>query len=348
MTDAPQVDVPGVGGVKKTYVIAATAAAGGYVLYAYMKRARDRKASAAAASAAPNSDYGTPDVLPVVPPGAPGGFGNVNGSTTTPPPVGAITDNASWSAAVRDRMAGAYPDNVVVDAIGAFLNKQPLNDTQMRVVQAAIAVAGYPPVGDLHIITGGGNVQMLVAPSGFSVTNVTQSGYLIVWNPVPGAASYRIYESGVHTADNINPNCDVHNRNPGESASFEVSAVSATGQEGPKGGPVTFRTADAPAPAPQPAPAPAPAPQPAPSQPAPAPTPSQPAYPTYWTSHTNQHGDSYSSIAQQYGLNISGDELYQYQFSGEAGRPASTQAVLRQRGYLLYAGGETEIPYPRR
>ncbi|MEU9048374.1 hypothetical protein AB0D63_43300 [Kitasatospora sp. NPDC048343] len=343
-------EVPGVGRVPKTYVYGATAVAAGYVLYAYMKRSRDRKAAAAAAaSAGPNTDYGTPDVLPAVPPGAHGAFGPVNGNSTTPPPANAITDNATWSAAVRDRMAGAYPDNLVVDAIGAFLNKQPLNDQQLKIVQAAIAVAGYPPVGDLHVISGPtGSTAMLVAPTNVHVIDQQPDQFTIVFDPVPGAESYIVWEEGVETARfGPQPVCGVPNRAPGTTyGPFEFAAVSASGQVGPKSAGQKFSTAPAAGGSGDGGAAPSPAPA-APAAPS-APAPAAPSYPTYWFSHTNQHDDSYASIAQRYGLNISGDELYQYQFSPEAGRPASTQATLRARGYTIYAGGETEIPYPRR
>jgi hypothetical protein len=100
-------------------------------------------------------------------------------------------------------------------------------------------------------------------------------------------------------------------------------------------------------PTPQPVPQPAPAPPPPPPPP-PPPQPQQPRYPTYRLSHINVPGDSYDRIASEYGTGLSGEELYEYQFSAEAGRPASTQDTLRRRGPgLLYAGGETEVPYPR-
>jgi hypothetical protein len=345
----PTVNLPVIGTVPRTAAIGGAALVAGIVGYAYFKRAQNAAAANAAAAAAPNSDYGDPDVLPVVPGGAPGGFGPVNGGSQTgsAPPANAILDNSQWTAAVRDRLAGTYPEAVLMDAIGAFLNKQPLTSEQQKIIRAAIAVAGYPPVGSLTIISGGADTPMLVAPSNVRQVNVRPDGYLIVWDSVPGAVRYKTYENGEHTADNPTTECDVHNREPLSSASFEFTAISASGQEGPRSAPKVFRTAAAPAAAPAPAPAaPAPwSPPPAPAAPAPAPVVHR--FPEHWFTHTNVSGDNYSSIASRYGLGISGEELYQYQFSSQAGRPAGTQATLRQRGHTIFAGGSTEIPYPR-
>jgi hypothetical protein len=105
---------------------------------------------------------------------------------------------------------------------------------------------------------------------------------------------------------------------------------------------------DPPLPPPPPAPVVvAPPPPPVWTPPPPAPAPAQPRYPELRTWHTNVSGDNYSSIAAMYGTGLSGTELYNYQFSSEAGRPASTQATLRSRGTTIYAGGSTAIPYPR-
>jgi hypothetical protein len=246
-------------------------------------------------------------------------------------------------------------------AVGLFLNGQPLTTQYQTIIQSCIAVAGYPPVGNLHILTGGGNVSMIVAPSNVRGVAITQTSCEMVWDAVPGAAQYYLYDASYngtpHTRTVTDPQCEVLYRAPGSTVGpIYVTAVSSSGQESPRsqGSTVQLLPADQPAPQQQPAPQPQqpqPAPQPAPQpqpQPQPAPQPAAPSFPQYWTSHTNVAGDNYSRIAQEYGLNISGTDLYNYQFSAEAGRPASTQATLRQRGTTIYAGGETEIPYPRR
>ncbi|MFG3244846.1 hypothetical protein [Streptomyces sp. NPDC048157] len=83
-------------------------------------------------------------------------------------------------------------------------------------------------------------------------------------------------------------------------------------------------------------------------KPTPTPTPGN-VYPKRWKSVVNGPNSSYSKISAKYKLNISGQALYDYQFSKEAGRPASTKATLKKRGpNLIYAAGTTVLPYPKR
>lgn len=83
--------------------------------------------------------------------------------------------------------------------------------------------------------------------------------------------------------------------------------------------------------------------------PRPKPTPSGNVYPKKWKSVVNGPNSSYSKLAQKYKLGISGVALYDYQFSREAARPASTKAALKKRGpNLIYAAGTTVLPYPKK
>jgi hypothetical protein len=83
-------------------------------------------------------------------------------------------------------------------------------------------------------------------------------------------------------------------------------------------------------------------------RPAQKPTPAK-AYPQRWKTVINGPRASYSTIAARYHLGISGQELYQYQLSRNAGRPSSTVATLRKRGAnLIYPTGTTVLPYPKK
>lgn len=107
--------------------------------------------------------------------------------------------------------------------------------------------------------------------------------------------------------------------------------------------PVTPR----PPPVDPPAPGPRPPRPPIPAKPKPKPKP-QNRYPKRWKTVVNGPKSSYSKLAAKYKLGISGTQLYQYQMSAEAGRPASTRATLKKRGpNLLYAAGTTVLPYPQ-
>ncbi|MFD8943354.1 hypothetical protein ACFV00_15315 [Streptomyces californicus] len=93
---------------------------------------------------------------------------------------------------------------------------------------------------------------------------------------------------------------------------------------------------------------PGPGPKPKPKPPAPKPKPPTNRYPKKWKTVVNGAGSSYSKIAARYKLGISGQQLYAYQLTKEAGRPASTVAKLKKRGpNLIYAAGTTVLPYPK-
>lgn len=74
------------------------------------------------------------------------------------------TTNAQWSAAAVSALtAQGYTGTQVLGALGPYLAGQPISTSQASVVQAAIAVEGYPPVpgqnGDppgIKTSTGGG------------------------------------------------------------------------------------------------------------------------------------------------------------------------------------------------
>jgi hypothetical protein len=340
----PDVDVPGVGGVPKNAMIITVAAAAGFVGYAYYRRNKQRAAAAAAAAAAGPTDSGfnvsdgSGGTLPVVPGSALGGYGIPQSSNVATNPA-SITTNADWTDAVRTKLSGIYPDADLMAALGAFLQGQPLTSAQQTIIQSALAVAGYPPVGNLHILTGGGNTSMLVAPGNLRAVSVTDTGCSLVWDPVPGAAQYYLYEGTPHTGTTSDTRADVFGRQPGSTVGpFTVTAVSSSGQESPRSAEVTVQLS-------QPAPTPAPSPAPAPS-PTPAPAPSGPRYPTLRTWHTNVRGDNYSKIAQQYGLNISGPDLYRYQLTPDAQRSPGAIAELYHEGPdLIQVGGSTAIPY---
>jgi len=68
--------------------------------------------------------------------------------------------NADWTnRAVQLLVDQGWDGKTVQVALGKYLNRQDLTDAEVEIVQAAIAVAGFPPVGTytiLHDISGGG------------------------------------------------------------------------------------------------------------------------------------------------------------------------------------------------
>lgn len=348
---APEVDVPVIGRTPKAAVMVGGGVVVGLVVFAYWRQHQQAKAAADQAPVDPGfADVAGGGTLPTVPGSAPGGYGI--GNTGNPAQPEGITTNAQWTQAVRDALAGVYDDATLVNALGLFLNKQPLSLSDQRIIQAAIAVAGYPPVGDLHIIASGGGVPLLVAPSGLQVSGVTTSSATLSWSGVPGAGAYAVFVGSAKVGQPAGTSFVLSGYGPSTAVGpVTVAGLAMDGAVGPHSSSVSFTTAAAPAPVPRPTPTPTPTPRPTPAPtPAPAPTPPPVVhrYPEWQTSHTNQHNENYSSIAAAYHLNISGRELYDWQFSPQAERPPATQARLRQLGpNLIFAGGDTEIPYPR-
>jgi chitodextrinase len=114
---------------------------------------------------------------------------------------------------------------------------------QQQIVQAAIAVAGYPPEGS-HVIIPGGDTQITVAPAGLKVTSTTQTEASLSWNPVAGAAGYRIYRSGVSEVVGVanSTTGKVGGLQPNTSYGFQVAAFTGSGQIGPKSASATGKT----------------------------------------------------------------------------------------------------------
>lgn len=78
--------------------------------------------------------YGVPE-----PPGGSGGG-------AVPPPV-ASTTNAQWDqAAITQLQQDGYESATVAAALGAYLNGQEVNSSQVNIIDAAIGIEGYPPV----------------------------------------------------------------------------------------------------------------------------------------------------------------------------------------------------------
>jgi hypothetical protein len=150
----------------------------GYMLYHYS--AKNKKQAAAAATAQTqaqaasgygvaygygNGYYGYGEV--VNSPygyGASGGFaaGYYGYGVPNPPTVGAVanTTNAQWAqAAITQLSQDGYDTSSIAAALGAYELGAPVTATQQGIIQAAIAVEGYPPVSGANGDPPGINVQ---------------------------------------------------------------------------------------------------------------------------------------------------------------------------------------------
>lgn len=249
--------------------------------------------------------------------------------------------NSQWTQYVTTQLVQSdrwsYTD--IVTALGQFLANKPLTTDQIAIVQAAIAIAGYPPEGS-HVIIPGGNTPILVAPTGLTGTADSDTAVSLRWSAVAGASGYQVFRGSAQAASVSGTSATVTGLAPSGSYDFQVAAVAGGGQVGPKSSTVRVKTKAKPTTT-----------TPKPTTPKPTtPKPTTPAkkYPTKWKTVVNGPNSNYSSISQKYRLGISGVELYNYQFTSQAGRPASTKATLKKRGpNLIYAAGTTVLPYPK-
>jgi hypothetical protein len=333
-----EVDVPGLGGVDKRVLVGVGAVAVGFVGWKWWQ-ARSGAGAAAEAPVDPGmEDAGLlPGVAGAVRPD--GDYGLPGGAEPNTDTYGFTgKTNSQWTQYAANQLVKSdrwsYTD--IVEALGQFLADKPLSADQVAIVQAAVAVAGYPPVGS-HVIIPGGNTAILVAPTGLAGTADSDTAVSLHWSAVAGASGYKVYRGTAEAATASTAAATVGGLTASTAYGFQVAAVAGGGQVGPKSSTVTVTTkAKASTPS-----------TPTPSTPKPS-TPSAPKYPTKWKSVINGPNSNYSSLAQKYGLRISGKELYDYQFTAQAGRPEATKTKLRKYGAnLIYAAGSTVLPYPK-
>ena len=251
-----EMDLPGVGAVDKKIVIGVGAAVAAFVGWQYL---RARQNAAADAPADPGfEDGGTlPSVDGAVKPdgdyGLPDGDGSAGGGSVDDYGFRGTT-NSQWTQYAASKLAqdDRWPYSTVVEALGAYLAARPLTTAQRSIVESAIAVAGQPPVG-YHVVVPGGDVPLLVAPSGVSARATAYNAVTVTWSSVAGAAKYEVSGSGVATQTVTGASASFTGLKEGTAYGFQVRAVAAAGHRGPVSSTATVTTPRKPAsPAPVP------------------------------------------------------------------------------------------------
>lgn len=151
---SPTVNVPGMGSIKREYVIVGVAAAvlvGGYSYYK-RKQAAATPTATSAIDPATGQPYGSAADAAQL--NAQSGYlqptgSGLGSSTPTPQPTqSGFSTNDQWSQAVVQYMSsstGADP-GVVGEALGKYLAGEVVNDTEKALVLQAVAFEGHPPV----------------------------------------------------------------------------------------------------------------------------------------------------------------------------------------------------------
>lgn len=242
-------DVPGVGKIKKRYILIPAGVAGAYVAWRWYQANQDANNTDTTASGLYSSedlsDYGLSTT---------GGSTTVTGntgSTTTDATTDAIDTNAEWTNKAIELLTNqGYDGATVAAALGDFLARRALDKTEATIARAALAVAGQPPVnGPFSVIEEAGtSTGTLPAPTNlkaWGTPTTTQVG--MQWDTVSGALHYRIYRSDQGDepiGDSVDTKFNAKGLSPHHSYSFFVRAVGTTNKLGGKSNVITLKTTD--------------------------------------------------------------------------------------------------------
>jgi len=242
---AGTIDIPKVGRVKRTYVYAGGAVVGTYVAYRYW--------SASRAPSTPDGTYQPElDTSSITDAGGGSLTSDRTGNTTdTSATDGLIMTNDQWTQKAVDVLTtvGGWEPRVVLTALGKFLARQALTDSEALIVQAAKAAVGNPPVGGPYnvIHVAGGNTtpakpEVPKAPAGQGINTTHDDNVIAVWGAVSGATGYQVdwNPGGSHTLGNVT-SYRITGLKPAHRYTFRVRARNAKGY-GPWSPPLSFTT----------------------------------------------------------------------------------------------------------
>jgi hypothetical protein len=338
-----EVQVPKVGALPKRTLIGVGAAAAGYVGWRIWQAKKANAAAAATDTTGTDPGYQDPGTIPAVA----GAGGTVSGipygdpsSVQTVGDYGFTgTTNAQWTQYAANQLvqSQSWDYTSIVSALGQYLNHRPLSTDQVQIVQAAIAVAGYPPVGSFSIVPGG-DTGLTVAPSGLQVASVTATSATLTWLPVAGAHGYHVDGHSV-TADVTGTQATLSGLKPGTAYSVTVAAEAGNGSLGPASDPVSVHTSAQPT---------TPPPSGGGGKPKPPAKGGTAKFPKRKSWHIKVPGESYASIAHRLAPGFTASELWQYQSNPGAGHSRGAAAKLHAQGeHEILNGQAIAIPYPK-
>lgn len=270
---ADMIKVPGVGPVKKVYVIAGVGVLGGVLVYAYWKRsttpAVDVAPVADTSAYDTSSDYtedstaaGYNTVYPSAYSQSPYGYdiyGNPLPAPTGAGSGGVYTTNSDWATAAESALEdGGVTLSVSTLAISRVLGGLSVTADQRDLFLQAVGLLGQPPQGYPTPIkltdsgtgppSGGGTTYppggTLPGPQGLHVTSTTSTTIGLGWFAVPYAAKYRVYRRGVanHIAETTSTSAHIGSLQKGTTYYFHVRAVGHDGQYGQSSGEIHATT----------------------------------------------------------------------------------------------------------
>lgn len=333
------VTLPGIGPAKKKTVALVGGIAAAFVLWRYWqaRAAADEEVVVGDSDGDGFADGGTlPSVSGAVDPN--NGYGlpeDDAGEGPTRDDYGFTgTTNAQWTQYAATQLTGSetWSYTGILTALGKYLNGRPLSATEVEIVQAAIAIAGYPPVGNHPVIPATGSPSVsLPAPSGLRASNLTKDSVLLDWNAVSGADRYIVRRGGTVIETSGDTQMGVRSLTPKTAYTFTVTARGLDGVEGPAASLGVTTLADTPT---------------TPTTPKPS-TPAKPTKPRYRVMTITKNGQTLSHLVaaynKKYGTKHTVTSVWQYNL---ANRPASTVKTLKARGpNTVYRGSTFWFPY---
>lgn len=327
----PEVDVPKVGPVNKKMIMAVGGVAAAYVLYRYYQA---RKNAAAAPADPGMADPGT---IPAV-------AGTGGPASGIPAPAEAPstdqfgfhgTTNSQWTQYATTQLVASdqwsYTD--IVTALGQFLAGKPLSAIQVQIVQAAIALAGQPPEGS-HPVISGGNVPIMVAPTGLAGSAVSDTAISLTWGSVAGASGYQVTRGGAPVLTVAGTSAQDTGLAASTTYTYTVAALASGGSVGPQSASVGVTTKAHAAPTPTPTPTPAPKPKP---------TGGTPPYDVITVTASGQTlGGLISAYNHTHHTSHSVDEVWA--FNQHYRVPATARKLAGQGKNLVYRGQSFWVP----
>jgi chitodextrinase len=247
------------------------------------------------------------------------------------------TTNSQWTQYAATQLSQSerwgYTDIIV--ALGKYLAGAPLDSVQVAIVQAAIAVAGRPPVGNHPIITVPTTPVKLPAPANLRASNLKHDYVVLDWNSVSGASKYVVRRNGTQIELSGDTQMGVKGLSPSTSYTFTVNAQ---GLDGTEGEPATLAVTTKAKPNDGYEPT---------KPPTTKPPTTKPPTKRYRTMRITKRGQTLSDLVaaynRQYKTNHSWQYIWNYNLQN---RSPATAATLRKRGpNKVFIGSSFWFPY---
>lgn len=175
----------------------------------------DATAQEAAINPATGYPYGSPEdaaalesqsayVSPTIPTG---------GGSNVPTSNVGFSSNGQWTQAVVEYFntnVSGTDIGLLTAALGKYVTGAYVNDSEVSLVQQAIAAQGYPPIAgqsgyppSLNRTAPTGPPAAMTAPKNIKALRVDKKGVSLDWDALSGAKGYKVYIDGKLTGINV-------------------------------------------------------------------------------------------------------------------------------------------------